>query len=899
MILILRLIFALLLLLSSPAWGQEDLSEDEEGGGQPQSQEQGPQPTAQQIPMFDTTKGLQDLKPTTVAVLFNQSLDRVTPGIYLPTGSVTELRNMRRIAPGVKAGYVRRSGTTKYNLPTAIAAAPVKALFEYKNSDHNLEQFYAQCNDNLYLSSGTPPDTVATFGQSVYSGIVSGASAAIGEKINDDLVLCAAGTTPWATSGGTAYPDAAYMQHNDAANDPAIAGVTNVLVDAKDYVCNDRPDLHTLFLQSDYDSATSAFYVGYHRRLEGVSLFFNGVNATAAGVSVAAYQDGVWVGRDPSSDGTASGGACFAVSGGRVTWAYDANDDPHILPGTKDHLYWYRISSGDDEIDDGITIYKVLVHPRCEEMTNLWSKQFDVALGAFKSSTTQFYDYSGHVADGTEANYADLSNLSSDRYFYLGFYYPSFGIYLQVDPDYSNTDTKCNVNIEYWGADNQAWTFITGATNDGTSAHGKALNCTGAITWDGSLINEGKRSLAGELIPLYYYRLSWSNDLPEDIRVYGAAQIAKPGYGPDPIDKYHGCAEFNGRAIFWPGKDYRHGIDYAAAGRPYVLNGPDAGSTGDIFGPGYVNAFARLSSYGIVSTRDPYRLYLLQGKVPTQFDEYLISDVVGAVAPNTLKVIQDRIAIFATTKSVHAAVLLAPDGVYMAERVVIKISQPIADYWDTGATPYIEPYYAHLSYAWVNYQRKTVHFAVPVNLQNSDYTQTTLNAELVYDYINNEWLDLYVRNAPAACGLDLTGHDDQRMAYIGDYSGFVHRTDIGSDDNDNIITHWLKTSDIAPFGINFRGMLRRIKAVFKAQTLGDLNFLVYPNDAVSGVTPLESGIMSMVSSGYGYATGNLSDDTYGETFALQLKSGVSTVEQGAEMEIYGLTLDFMPRRESK
>ncbi len=888
-----------LLLTACPALGQQGDFFEGFPGAIPQETAQSPGRGG--IPMFKIPPPAspgRDVTPKTQQVLFNKPLDRTTPSLLLESGAITELRNMRRIAPGVPAGYTRRSGTSVFNA-TAIASATVKGLYQLVRPDHNIELLFAQCDDELHAATDHPPDTTSTFGTAVYTGIDSGASAAIGEKIGDDLVLAATGTSPWAWSGGTDFPNASYMVHE--TTDP------QVYVDAKDVLKKYRADLNILFLQAG-QSGGSVFYVGYHRRLEGISLDFvaGATNILAATTAVSAYQGGSWTPVTSLTDGTAdsTGTTPFYENSGRISWTYDADDDPYLLPNTKDHLFWYQVAVNSD-VTDGMLLRRVRVHDRCEPVTNLWSKQFDIALSAMLSTATGYADYSGDVADGTQANYADLSSLGTSQYLYLGFMYPAHGIYLQVDPDYVNDSVSATVTVEYWDDANQTWTSV-GTVTDGTAGGSSSLNHTGVIQWDGSQIDEGKRSISGELLPLYYYRLSWSATLPADVHVWGAAQLEKPGYDPDPFEHYSGAAEYNGRALYWPGKDYRHGMDYAAMGKHWVMNGPDAGSTKDIFGPGEVNAFARIGSYGIVSTANPYRLYLLQGKVPQQFDEYMISDVVGAVAPNTLRVVQDRIAIFATTKSVHAAVLLAPDGVYMAERVVINISQPIADYWDTSATPYIEPDYAHLSYSWVNYRRKTVHFAVPVNLQNTSATQTTLNAELVYSYLTNEWLDLYVRDKPAACGLDLIGSDDQRMAYIGDYSGYVRRTDYGDDDDGTRITHWLETSDIPVGSLLYSALLRRISLKMKtdADYGGDINVLVYPDDADTGVTPIGGGAINMGRSGYGLTSGavecgeNLRGGTF-ETYRIKLSSGVSVADKGAAMEIYGMALEFRKEREAQ
>jgi len=334
------------------------------------------------------------------------------------------------------------------------------------------------------------------------------------------------------------------------------------------------------------------------------------------------------------------------------------------------------------------------------------------------------------------------------------------------------------------------------------------------------------------------------------------------------------------------------------------MNGPKAGSTGNIF-PGIPTCMAHLHSYALVGGVN--FVAMLEGKVPGRFDEYRVTNNVGVVAPHTLLIIDDGIKIFSQTKKVNAGILMSHDGIYMAEMVAVKISQPIADYWDTGSTPYIEPDYMDDSYAWINYQTKCVHFAVPMNFDNSSTKQSTLNYEIIYNYVLDEFYDLYKRAKPAACGTAIIGEDNQRMNYIGDYTGTVYRTNTGNNDNNTIIEHYLKTSDIMtlagikPDPLNYSTLLNAVKVKAKAQTVGDIEVLFYPDGSESGSTPTGSGgnTISMINNGYGYAQGKLKTGYGGilaETHAMRFRSGVSTAEIDTNMQIYGFTIDARPER---
>ena len=297
---------------------------------------------------------------------------------------------------------------------------------------------------------------------------------------------------------------------------------------------------------------------------------------------------------------------------------------------------------------DDLQLHQVKVSDEIEPITNLWSGYWDIALGCLLSSTTGYTDYSGEVSDGTDINYLDVGELESGLTVYVGFATPAHGINIRIAGGYNNNDTDNYINIHYWSGNKNNWTPISGTTTDGTSGTTTgstphiSLYQTGAIQWDGTLTDEQSRILGGINTPLFWYGLTWKYDMPDDIRIWEINCAEKPENNYT-FPEYGGVFEYNGRAMFWPGDKYKHGLDFSQDGYPHIFNGPKAGSTGNIFGPGIPNAAARIASYGIISTRDPYRLYLLQGKVPGRFDEYCISHHVGCVAPHTLKVIEDGI----------------------------------------------------------------------------------------------------------------------------------------------------------------------------------------------------------------------------------------------------------------
>lgn len=825
----------------------------------------------------------------TKSIIFDGKLDRTTPETALKPGSVREVRNMIRPAPGIPVGWKCRGGQTKFNT-SAIAAKEIKGIWQYKNAEHDIDLFFVQCDDQIWSSTTTPPGTTANFGTSIYT-LVSGTSHAFGEKINDDMVWAATGNTPWAWSGGTAYPDGFRLDYT---------GGTTLYQNGYEYVRNQREDKNIVFI----DSTSGYFYFGYRRRLEAISLDFltGATNINASGLTICQLIDGTWSGVAGLVDGTAdASGVTTCYQSGRISWTYNEKADHSILPYTTDDLFWYR-GAVTAALTSGIKVWRVRVHDKCEAITSLWNGQYNIAMGCLVGDeTTGVTDYLGEITDGTIYNYAPLDGVGSSIKLYLGFLYPAKGLYFDFPPGYTNQTTSCTMTVKGW--DGTAWVAKSVNTVDLTSSNGMSFSVQGVYQWDDE-DQDYKRRMGGGLLDLYWYEITFSSDLPSDVRLSEAGQIPRPESIP-PFPKYSGVLEYNERAMWWPGNDSIHGVDFSEVGLPHVLmqsgipkvSARVAFTSGDKFGPGIVNAAETLSVYAIASTRDPLRLYLTQGKVAGKIDTTLISDTVGCIAPHTMKIIEDGIRLFSRDQVMHGVFLMAPNAFYLTNGPsLVNISQPIADYFDTGSTPYIQPEYAYKSYSWIDFQNKLILTAAPVNMENSDYVQTTCNVVFPYSYVSDEWLDIWTYANPPSCGADVIGYNNQRMPYVGDYSGFVHRTNIGDSDNGNSIEHWVKTTQISLMDtLNYQARLMQLRARYKAQTSGNIDVFVYPDGSITGIQPSGVTDMEMAHAGHDMASGKVvfgdSMDLVGESHAIEFRSGTTNVEQ---MEIHGFTVEFQP-----
>jgi len=99
--------------------------------------------------------------------------------------------------------------------------------------------------------------------------------------------------------------------------------------------------------------------------------------------------------------------------------------------------------------------------------------------------------------------------------------------------------------------------------------------------------------------------------------------------------------------------------------------------------------------------------------------------------------------------------------------------------------------------------RRNPAFRYTVNTAGTG-TQTTLNRELVYNYITNEWYDVYKRASPLACGKFLVNSNGEKVTYGGDYAGYVHKLNTGTADNTTAIDYYLVTGTFSPWRANGR-----------------------------------------------------------------------------------------------
>ena len=717
----------------------------------------------------------------------------------------------------------------------------------------------------------------------------------LGEWVQYTASGLSPGSTEWIRLylGCNSTPAGSTVDFDTLTSVVAVPPAGLAVDDGYSEVRNDNTASYITYPTSKYDPV----YVGFRRPVDAISLYLGDTaNSLGSNLQVSYWQgeyhtwgplgttgDGNYV------DGTIIDTSCLAKSG-TISWAENpSGETARILPGTSDDLYWYRFTI-DSTLSSGIQVYKVLVGDEMEAVTNLWSGYQELTTGCLVDTGNGYVDWTAEVTDGTDTNYLDLSSLANTSEVYFGFPNRAQGINIYMVPASPNTDATA-LTLKYWDGD--SWETISGVT-DGTSDGADSLTQSGMIQWDSDDFREVKHVLGGIKIPYYWYQASWSAALDADTKVWEVTYAEKP----EPIAEYEGVVNYNNYALWWPGNDGAGTLDYSQQNYAHVFNGPFAGTTLGLFGGGEVNAITMLGTSAIVSTKDPYQTYYLEGADPATFTSVLVSDKIGAIAPKSLISIDSGVQIFSRDIQVRAAIFMSADGVYLTDgATLINISDPIADYFDTSSGPYIEPEYMNLSYAWLNHEEETIHFAVAMNEDGSG-TQTVLNQEIVYAYLTNEWYDVYNRATAANCGLSLMGSSNEYLTYIGGFLGYVYRTNTGTNDSGVKINHKFMTSSMSPLGglvpdyLNYSTTMRRLKIKARASTTDGFVALWSLYKDAGTTTADATGSISLENSGYGAVSGADNVNVTGYEFALEFEGD----QLNGEMELYGFTLDFMPQR---
>jgi len=788
--------------------------------------------------------------------------DGVTNPTQLAPGSLSGGENVRKVSAG--GGWKPRKGCVLNNT-TAIAAAPVKALFQYTNPRSGDYHLIAQCNSLLYDATNDPPAAGTTFGTSL--GVTAGTTAGFADVVGESWFYADGTSRPIVWSGDTPYPIGFYVYD---ISELAYVDYTREIIDG-------RTDTEGTIL----GAATDVFYIITSEPCKGFAIDLGAsVNSNAVTMAVKAWRAWDWAAVSALSDGTLDTATSTKTlaKDGTVTWTASASDTMRVIGNTMGYAYQVSWSGA---LSGSVTVRGLTVQMNAGLMTNKWNGAWDWVTGCrfYDQSVPEYQENLGNVTNESTSQYLDISAMQTADFIYVKTPEPAAGFGFGVVTGYSNTNSAEVDNVDYWNG--SAWTTISTGIIDTTlkSAADTSFSQTGSVMFNAAAITPIRRTFEGDDFPGYWYRLSCNAALSADVRLFSIFYAAFPKALP----AVKGCIEFKGRLFTWGDPEYPNKLRYSAEGRPDCFSGTDSGYTKPFGGMDEIICVRRFYNELIVWKKTD--IYLLEGYSPATFGSLKVADTLGLASPQTARVVEVGFPSMNQDEPLSIVIWQDTDGVYVLDgRKPKKVSPAIDNYFDPEYSTCIAAASISTLGSFTDRLKNEYHLLLP-------------DAELVYNYLLDEWYPPWNREVSLTCGLSLKGTDNRDYTYGGSSLGLVMRLENDTADKstanaDVAITHSVKSRAISvdqeqTSTLTFT--LRHLWAEVKARTAGAITTKTFKNLASTGTTQAVPGALTMINSGYAMAIDKL-DMNIEDCWNFQVEFSSATVD--VEMEVYGFLYEL-------
>jgi len=352
---------------------------------------------------------------------------------------------------------------------------------------------------------------------------------------------------------------------------------------------------------------------------------------------------------------------------------------------------------------------------------------------------------------------------------------------------------------------------------------------------------------------------------------------------PEALPAYKGVIEFKGRAFVWPDPEFPNRLRYSAKGKADCFSGSDSGYTDEFGDMTEIVAVKRFYNELIVWKANS--VWLLEGFAPVNFGTIKIADTVGCCAAKTALVVETGYPGMHADEPLSIAIWMDTDGIYVLDgRKPRKVSLPVDQFFNTEYTTAFAA--AKLS-GMQSYIDK---------LNNEYHLLPQSTAELVYNFVTDEWYPPWVRRVGTAAkylvsGMNLKGSDGRDYCYGGNDEGFVFRLESDTTDKDAAnadvaIEHSVKTRAICvtqKMATTLEFTFRKVFVEAKARAAGTITTNFYKDLADSGTALVTPGAISLVNSGYALAVDGVETNQINcKAFQLEFLESVADVE----MELY-------------
>ena len=747
--------------------------------------------------------------------------DGISPPTLLSPGSIVDGQNMRRI--GDAGGWKTREGATLHNT-TTISAHSITSLVHYTHPRNDDAHFFAQLNSKIYEMTNLPPTAGAQTGTDI--GVVTGTSPLFWDVVDEALYIGDGVGVP-ITYGGNNPFCKGFLGYFD------LAGFT--YVDYTRWTTDNRADTWATL----NNGSTDKIYILSSEKASAIKLTMGStVNSQAVLANVKAWRSGTWTLVDNLVDGTVTAGATLTKSG-TITWTANSLDTMKVIEGRMG--YWYEITFT-GALTNLVTILGCQVVFAMQRMTNKWNGIYEWIGACRLFDGTNYKDETGNVTNESTSIYMSLSVATSSYYMYLKTPEPVTAFGIGIVGSYQNSTASTIDQVEVWTG--TVWTSIS-TLSDGTyDGSDSSFAQSGTLLWNAAgVANAVRRSFSWDSIPGYWYRISWTATLGNDVRVWGITYIPYP----EALAPTDGCIEFKGRLFTWGDPEYPNRLRYSAKDSPDCFCGSDSGYT-EAFGDKDEILLVR-RFYNELLIWKKGEIYLLEGYSPATFGSLRVSATVGIASPASGHVVESGVPIMKADEVLTVAIWQEVDGVYMLDgRKPKKISGSVEQHFNSSYSTAIPAGQLRNRQAFLDRLNNEYHFLLG-------------SGELVYNYVRDEWYPKWERYVDLTCGLNFKAVDNKFYTYGGSATGFIFRMENGTVDIDttnvsrNVIPK-LKTRAISATQKNATTMrltFRKLWLEAKQVTGGSVSSTLYPDLAVSGITLDAPSPLNLERTGYNLA----------------------------------------------
>ena len=543
---------------------------------------------------------------------------------------------------------------------------------------------------------------------------------------------------------------------------------------------------------SEYSASASStyMYVGSVRPLKGIKFYIGTVNTQASTLSVQYWNGTSWVMVSNISDGTAVAGAPFAQNG---VVSFDTTDTiAKVKSINQTVLYWYIVSA--TTMDSTTTIYHVTLDAPFQSIKDIWDGVLRTPLSfqlykstIYTDNTTNVMSDNYNSADTT--TYSQLGALAtSTDSIYVGFSEPTLGLDIILGGSSVNTTANTVCTVKYWNG--TAWTSV-GVIEDGTSQSSKSLNKSGIISWNAITQNVEFKKEVNKGVPLYFYQLSFNQNLSADVRIDRIGGIPSQ----TAIYTYKFPVFANGRLFLCSRQDQdKNSVIVSAQDTSNVFNGDDSATLffGDdeelVAGAGLYSQFGS-SLYNIVVLCKYSQTWILTGSSPETWTIYQASDTVGCASPLTMKLAHVGFELV-PGQNRYVIIWQGAEGIYLFDgRTVRPIHEDIKDYFDKRKSYSINRNKIGNSVSFFDEFNQEYHWLF------ASGTSVTLDKEFVFDLKKMKWFEV-VRTAKLQAGCEAIDTIGNKYTYGGLGTGYVERLENGTDFDGSSIVSTFQIGDL-------------------------------------------------------------------------------------------------------